>query len=124
MLECQGDEPSVVCALALKDDSVFIEQPLGVDVQISGEHMGQKGNIWQMRRQLRRPSTPYGSEGRNEFCHRFEHGIWRRLPDFCLRLDQLPEAVCLIKFKCQLLILLVTAHNAELGATVCALFLL
>lgn len=52
MLECQGDEPSVVCALALKDDSVFIEQPLGVDVQISGKHMGQKGNIWQMRRQF------------------------------------------------------------------------
>lgn len=91
---------------------------------LSGEHMGQKGNIWQMRRQLRRPSTPYGSEGRNEFCHGFEHGIWRRLKDFCLGLDQLPEAVCLIKFKRQLLILLVTAHNAELGATVCSLLLL
>ena len=52
MLECQSNESSVVCALALKDDSVFIEHPLGVDVQISGEHMGQKGNIWQMRRQF------------------------------------------------------------------------
>ena len=52
MLERQGDESSVVCALALKGNGVFIEQPLSVDVQISGEHMGQKGNIWQMRRQF------------------------------------------------------------------------
>ena len=39
-------------AFAFKGDAVFIEQPLGIDVQITGEHVGEHRCIRQFSLQM------------------------------------------------------------------------
>ena len=105
-------------------NSIIIVQKIGVGVQVSGQHMGEQGDVRKLSVELRRCAAPFRRKRRDQLGNGEENGVWRRSPDLGFRFDELPDAFFVIELEQQLLILLVASDDAQHSVGVGALLLL
>ena len=105
-------------------NSIIIVQKIGVGVQVSGQHMGEQGDIHKLGVELRRCAAPFRRKRCDQLGNGEENGVWRCSLDLGFRFDELPDAFFVIELKQQLLILLVASDDAQHSVGVGALLLL
>ena len=122
--ESQNDDAIGVRTFGFIQNSIIIVQKIGVGIQMSGQHMGEQGDVRKLGMEFRRCAAPFRRKRRDQLGNGKENGVWRRSPDLSFRFNEPPDAFFVIELEQQLLILLVASDDAQHGVGVGALLLL
>ena len=111
--EFQRNDSTIAGSTVFVKNSIIIVQKIGVGVQVSGQHMGEQGDVCKLSVELRRCAAPFRRKRRDQLGNGKENGVWRRSPDLGFRFNELPDAFFVIELEQQLLILLVASDDAQ-----------